>query len=118
MEFWQKPVPIAVPPDPAKKGIAYRILLYLKNFSNYDTETSSRLAKKLGNSIGLLHTILPDPSHGFANPQHGFPILWIGWFDLLDYSVYHSKKLPETISVRRQWQIEKHGILPAAGEHF
>ena len=87
MEFWQKPVPIAVPPDPAKKGIAYRILLYLKNFSNYDTEISSRLAKKLGNSIGLLHQILPDPSHGLPIHNMVFPfcgldglVFWITQF--------------------------------------
>ena len=74
------------------------------------TKRAPGLQKTLG-IVSVLHKILPDPSHGLpANPQHGFPILWIGWFDLLDYSVYHSKKLPETISVRRQWQIEKHGI--------
>ena len=109
MEFWQKPVPIAVPPDPAMKGIAYRILLYLKNFSNYDNETSSRLAKNLGNSIGLLHKILPDPSHGL--PIHNM-VLSCGLDGLVFWitTVYRSKKLPETVSARRQWQIEKHGI--------
>ena len=75
MEFWQNPVPIAVPPDPAMKGISYRILLYLKNFSNYDNETSSRLAKKIivrtnarvPELSQVVQTALPVPRDGGAN---------------------------------------------------